>query len=141
MPRPISILETVLYVDALDPALDFYRRVLKLEPVHGDARMKVLRVNAQNMLLLFKTGATREPIVLSGGTIPPHDGAGGMHVAFSIAPDQLGAFVDHLDDCGVPVEARVDWPSGDTSLYFRDPSRNLVELATPKLWATQDRGE
>jgi len=32
------------------------------------------------------------------------------------------------------LEQQVAWPRGGTSLYFRDPDRHLVELATPGLW-------
>ena len=35
---------------------------------------------------------------------------------------------------GIAIESRVDWPQGGASLYFRDPDRLLVELATPGIW-------
>ena len=39
-----------------------------------------------------------------------------------------------LRKCGVAIESEVDWPSGGTSLYFRDPAGNVLELAPPTLW-------
>jgi catechol 2,3-dioxygenase-like lactoylglutathione lyase family enzyme len=34
----------------------------------------------------------------------------------------------------VRIEREIAWPGGGYSIYFRDPSGNSVELATPKLW-------
>lgn len=132
--RPRAILETVLYVDDLDAASDFYATVMNLVLVHEDHRMKVLRVTDRNFLLLFKTGAAGEPIDVGGGTIPAHAGTGRMHVAFSVGRGDLEAWERRLQDSHIPIESTVDWPSGEISLYFRDPSGNLVELATPDLW-------
>ena len=42
------------------------------------------------VLLLFLRGHSLETVHLSGGTIPPHDGHGPVHVAFSIAADERG---------------------------------------------------
>jgi len=132
--RPKAILETVLYVDDLDRTSAFYERVLNLEPVHADDRMRVLRVSAQNFLLIFQTGATRDPIEVPGGRIPPHDGTCGMHVAFAVARRDRAAWLNRLQAHGIAVEGVVNWPSGASSYYFRDPAGNLVELATPDLW-------
>ena len=96
--------------------------------------MKVLEVTDRNFLLLFKIGATLEPIDVNGGTIPAHDGKVGMHVAFSVDHSDLMSWSRRLQDSGIQIENTVRWPSGETSLYFRDPAGNLVELATPNLW-------
>ncbi|SDD46116.1 VOC family protein [Ruegeria marina] len=132
--RPRAVLETVLYVDDLDAASEFYALVMNLPLAHEDRRMKVFRLTDQNFLLLFKTGDTRQPINVPGGTIPAHDGRHGMHVALSIDHDEVEAWAQRLQDNNIPIESTVRWPSGDTSLYFRDPAGNLVELATPDLW-------
>ncbi|MDF2970539.1 MAG: glyoxalase, partial [Microvirga sp.] len=41
-----------------------------------------------------------------------------------------------LGERKIPIESRVTWPRGGTSLYFRDPDGHVLELATPGLWAT-----
>lgn len=134
MLHPRAILETVLYVDDLDAAATFYRDVLRLVPVHGDDRMRVLRVSDDNLLLLFLRGGTTSPIPVPGGVIPPHDGMGPLHLAFSVERADLAAWRGHLIEEDVALESAVSWPNDEESLYFRDPSGNLVELATPGLW-------
>jgi catechol 2,3-dioxygenase-like lactoylglutathione lyase family enzyme len=71
---------------------------------------------------------------MPGGTIPPHDGKGPHHIAFSIAADELAQWETRLADFGVAIEGRTIWPRGGTSVYFRDPDGHLLELATPGLW-------
>jgi catechol 2,3-dioxygenase-like lactoylglutathione lyase family enzyme len=58
-----------------------------------------------------------------------------VHIAFSIAADELGAWETRLTQAGVEIEARATWPRGGISIYFRDPDGHLLELATPGLWA------
>ena len=86
------------------------------------------------MLLLFAKGATLETVRLPGGTIPPHDGSGRLHVAFAVAEADLPAWERRLAEAGVEIVGRTDWPRGGRSVYFRDPDGHLVELATPGLW-------
>jgi catechol 2,3-dioxygenase-like lactoylglutathione lyase family enzyme len=68
------------------------------------------------------------------GTIPPYDRSGPVHIAFSIAADELAAWEAQLADAGIAIEARTKWPRGGDSIYFRDPDGHLLELATPGLW-------
>lgn len=132
--RVNAILETVLYVADLAPAAAFYRDVLGLACLHADARMQALDVNGRGLLLLFVQGGTLEPVTTPGGTIPPHDGSGPQHLAFSVEADALPGWRAHLEAHGVALESETRWPRGGTSLYFRDPDGHLIELATPGLW-------
>jgi len=131
--RP-RVLETALYVDDLDRAGRFYGDTLGLPPMSQDSRMWALDCGSESVLLLFRRGGTLEEVVLPGGRIPPHDGAGPLHLAFAIGAEELPAWEARLAACGIEIEARMTWPRGGTSLYFRDPDHHLVELATPGLW-------
>lgn len=129
------VLETALYVEDVARAGRFYEKALGLTPLVRDARMWALDCGSASVLLLFKRGATGETIRLPGGEIPPHEGDGRLHFAMAVEAVDLSAWEARLNQLGVAIEARMTWPRGGKSVYFRDPDANLVELATPGLWA------
>lgn len=132
--RPSHIAETALYVDDLPRAVEFYTRLFESEVLRRDPRFCALRITADQVLLLFLRGASSVPIPVEGGTIPAHDGRGPLHLCFGIAGSDVDAWRERLGRLGVAVESTVRWPAGAVSLYFRDPDRHAVELATPGLW-------
>jgi catechol 2,3-dioxygenase-like lactoylglutathione lyase family enzyme len=129
------VIETCLYVDDLDRAGRFYEHVLGLTGLTRDARFRAYDVGGQSVLLLFQRGATLETVHMPGGTIPPHDGHGPLHMAFAIAAEALPQWERRLRERGIEIEGRTDWSRGGHSIYFRDPDGHLLELATPGLWA------
>jgi catechol 2,3-dioxygenase-like lactoylglutathione lyase family enzyme len=135
MPALDGVLETALYVDDLDRARCFYEGVLGLEPTYQDSRLCAYAVGARSVLLLFPRGGALETVHMPGGTIPPHDGSGPLHMAFAISKDSLPEWEAHLARHGVAIEGRTQWRRGGHSIYFRDPDGHLLELATPGLWA------
>jgi catechol 2,3-dioxygenase-like lactoylglutathione lyase family enzyme len=135
MPQLDAVLETALYVDDLDRATRFYSDVLELKPLYQDSRLTAFSVGGRNVLLLFPRGGSLETVHMPGGTIPPHDGSGPLHVAFAIAKDELPKWEKRLDAYNIPIEGRTTWKRGGESIYFRDPDGHLLELATPGLWA------
>jgi catechol 2,3-dioxygenase-like lactoylglutathione lyase family enzyme len=134
MPKLSRVLETALYVADLDKAAAFYADVMGLPCIHADHRMRAFDVGGNGVLLLFPQGGSLQPIETPGGSIPPHDGSGPMHVAFSISKDELESWQDYLQSVGVALEGRTQWPRGGVSVYFRDPDNHLLEIATPGLW-------
>lgn len=133
-PRLDGILETALYVDDLGVAADFYRTVLGLEAIFADGRLVALDAGEGRVLLLFRRGGSTRTVTLPGGTIPPHDGAGPLHVAFAVAEADLAVWETHLLRSGIAIEGTTDWPAGGRSLYFRDPDGHLLEIASRDLW-------
>ena len=134
MPKLERILETVLYVKDLERAAAFYEEFMELPVLFTDTRMRAFDVGGNGTLLLFVTGQSLRPVETPMGTIPPHDGDGPAHIAFSIAKAELPAWEKHLDKGGIAVESRMEGPRGGISIYFRDPDEHLLELATPGLW-------
>lgn len=130
-PRIGLVLETALYVDDLQRSVDFYQRVLGFQPVSNpSSRMRAVEVTPDQVLLLFKKGASVQASVTPYGTIPPSDGDGSLHVAFAIPDPQFDDWRIHLEESGVDVESVVAWPGGGRSLYFRDPDSHAIELKT-----------
>jgi catechol 2,3-dioxygenase-like lactoylglutathione lyase family enzyme len=136
MPKLNGVLETALYVEDMTRARDFFEEVMGLTPFTADHRFTAYDAGASTVLLLFLDGETLETVTLPKGmgTIPPHDGAGRLHLAFAIAASDLAAWEKRLEDHDIPIEGRTHWPRGGESLYFRDPDGHLLELATPGVW-------
>jgi len=135
MPELDGVLETALYTDDMERARAFYEGVLELKSIFGDSRLTAYGVAPRSVLLIFKRGAATQTVTMPGGTIPGHDGAGPLHVAFAIAKDELARWEQHLAACGVAIEGATNWSRGGRSIYFRDPDGHLLELATPGLWS------
>jgi catechol 2,3-dioxygenase-like lactoylglutathione lyase family enzyme len=135
MPELDGVLETALYTDDMERARAFYEGVLELKSIFGDSRLTAYGVAPRSVLLIFKRGAARETVTMPGGTIPGHDGAGPLHIAFAIGRDELGRWEQHLKARGVAIEGATNWSRGGRSIYFRDPDGHLLELATPGLWS------
>jgi catechol 2,3-dioxygenase-like lactoylglutathione lyase family enzyme len=135
MPKLDGILETALYTDDMERARAFYEGVLELKPIFSDSRLCAYGVAGRDVLLIFKRGAAKETVTMPGGTIPGHDGAGPLHIAFAIGKDELAQWEQHLASRGVAIEGATSWSRGGRSIYFRDPDGHLLELATPGLWA------
>lgn len=135
VPSVGRVLETALYVDPLERAIEFYTRIFGFEVLASDARFCAFSVSGQQVLLLFLKGAARGPIATPGGLIPSNDGAGSLHVAFSIEASAEPQWRNWLEHHGVLIESRVTWPLGGASLYFRDPDGHLLELVTPGCWS------
>ena len=136
MPALIDLKETSLYVGDIDRSVAFYRDVLGLKVLTFSGPFCALDVMGKHILLLFTRGSSAQPAILPGGVIPPHDGAGQLHTAFSINAAELPAWESHLERHGVEIESRVSWPLGGQSVYFRDPDGHLLELLTPGVWST-----
>ena len=125
-----GVLETCLYVDDLRAAEAFYGSVLGL-PVMGrqEGRHVFFRCGT-SMLLLFKPGETCRP----DSDVPPYGAHGPGHVAFAVDENDLPQWLARLRAHDVVIEKLLQWPQGGTSVYFRDPAGNSLELAVPRIW-------
>ena len=128
-PTTDGILESSLYVSDLARSIDFYEKIFGF-PVISDfgERGCALQAGGRQVLLLFKKGASR-------AITAPHDGDGELHLAFAIAAADLHGWEAWLAENGIPVEEKTVWKFGGQSLYFRDPDRHLIEVATPGVWS------
>ncbi len=135
MPSLNGILETSLSVEDLERSIRFYQEVMQFQKLVSDERFCALQAAQQQVLLLFKKGASTKPVVIDGGTIPPHDSSGQTHLAFAISAQELEPWERWLERYEVVIESKVRWERGGQSIYFRDPDGHLLELVTPGCWA------
>jgi catechol 2,3-dioxygenase-like lactoylglutathione lyase family enzyme len=134
MPHVTGVLETALYVEDLPRSMQFYQNLFHFEILFVDDRACGMNVAGKQVLLLFKKGASLKPIQTAGGAIPPHDGKGQLHMAFSIDAAEFDDWEQQLKQNGVVIESKINWQEGGQSLYFRDPDQHVIELATPGTW-------
>ena len=127
-PKSDGILESALYVDDVAASARFYERIFGFPViVEFGSRGCALKAGERQVLLLFRKGASL--------SIPsPHDGDGELHIAFAIPAAELEIWEEWLAENKIVVEEKTNWERGGTSLYFRDPDRHLIEIATPGVW-------
>ncbi|HTT33126.1 MAG TPA: VOC family protein [Methylomirabilota bacterium] len=123
-----GIVESSLYVSDLPRAISFYQKIFGF-PVISEfgGRGCALHAGPRQVLLLFKKGASRD-------ITSPHDGDGELHLALAVPAAELTKWESWLAENGIAVEEKRKWDLGGWSIYFRDPDRHLLELATPGTW-------
>jgi len=128
-PKTDGILESSLYVSDLPRSARFYQDTFGFSVISDfGERGCAMQAGTRQVLLLFKKGASR-------AISTSHDGDGELHLAFAIPTEELSAWESLLRERGIAVEEKRKWEAGGWSLYFRDPDRHLIELATPGTWS------
>jgi catechol 2,3-dioxygenase-like lactoylglutathione lyase family enzyme len=127
-PNTEGILESSLYVTDVARSAQFYEKIFGFQVISDfGERGCAMKAGTRQVLLLFKKGGSRD-------MRSPHDGDGELHIAFAIAAADLTAWEGWLAENGIVVEETRTWELGGCSLYFRDPDRHLIEVATPGVW-------
>ena len=128
-PNTEGILESSLYVADVARSAGFYEKIFGFQVISDfGERGCAMKAGTRQVLLLFKKGGSRD-------MLSPHDGDGELHIAFAIGAADLASWEAWLDENGIAVEEKRRWERGGCSLYFRDPDRHLLEVATPGVWS------
>ena len=128
-PTTDSILESSLYVTDVVHSAQFYGKIFGFRVISDfGERGCAMQAGVRQVLLLFKKGGSRD-------MVSPHGGDGELHLAFAIAATDLASWEDWLAENRIAVEEKRTWEFGGHSLYFRDPDRHLIEVATPGVWS------
>jgi catechol 2,3-dioxygenase-like lactoylglutathione lyase family enzyme len=128
-PKTEGILESSLYVDDVARSARFYEKIFGFRVISDfGGRGCAMEAGTRQVLLLFMKRGSR-------AMQTPHDGDGELHVAFAIRAEELKAWEDWLAENGIAVEEKRAWELGGQSIYFRDPDRHLIEIATPGVWS------
>jgi catechol 2,3-dioxygenase-like lactoylglutathione lyase family enzyme len=128
-PRCEGVLETSLYVGDVAVSARFYEKLFGFSVIcdFGE-RGCAMEAGNRQVLLLFKKGGSRS-------IQSQHDGEGELHLAFAIPASELTGWEAWLRKNEIRVEEKRTWELGGQSVYFRDPDRHLIELATPGVWS------
>lgn len=128
-PKSEGILESSLYVGDVGRSARFYEDIFGFRVISDfGGRGCAMEAGPRQVLLLFNRGASQT-------ITSPHDGDGELHVAFAISAEELENWEAWLAQHGISVEEKRTWERGGQSLYFRDPDRHLLEVATPGVWS------
>jgi catechol 2,3-dioxygenase-like lactoylglutathione lyase family enzyme len=114
----------VLTVRSLEATCSFYERVLGFRRLDNPGSPTAL-LFGQQKINIHEVTHTFDPKATA-----PTPGAGDFCL---IADRPMGDVLRHLDDCGVAIEVGPAKRTGAlgpmTSVYFRDPDGNLVEVS------------
>lgn len=115
----------VLTVASIEETCAFYEKILGMKiEVFGEGR-KALRFGNQK-INLHEVGKEFEP-----KSDRPTSGSGDFCL---ITETPITEVMQHLNNCGVEIEdgpvARTGASGAITSVYFRDPDGNLIEVST-----------
>lgn len=128
-PKTHGILESSLYVTDVARSAEFYEKIFGFQAISDfGGRGCAMEAGNSQVLLLFKKGGSR-------AIQAPHDGDGELHLAFAIRAEELASWEAWLAENRIAVEDRRVWELGGQSIYFRDPDRHLIEIATPGVWS------
>ncbi|RDC63512.1 VOC family protein [Adhaeribacter pallidiroseus] len=124
-----KIKETCLYVSDLEQSKAFYHSRLGL-PIISEVPNRHLFLRAgSSVLLCFIAEAAKQST-----EVPPHFGAGQLHLAFETSPTEYPKWKAKLQEQAILIEQEHDWGNGFLSLYFRDPDRNCLEIVMTGMW-------
>lgn len=122
-----GLCELTLEARDVDAAAAFYRDVVGLREIAREDDRIWLAVGERSRLGIWSPGEKE------------FGDEGGRHVHFAFraeSPEGLDALTGRLRDAGVDVRGPEEHPGGDRSIYFEDPSGNVVEA-----WDFFARGE
>jgi len=132
-----KIVETSIYSSQLEKMKEFYVDKLGLEFVSEQIGRHVFLKTDKNMLLIFNQAVTAaEKETSHGASTPPSM----VHIAFEIESDEYVQAKHLLEKNNIHIEKEIAWENNikSKSIYFRDPSGNLVEFITRNYWRVHD---
>ena len=124
-----KIKETCLYITSLEASKAFYNGKLGLGVIGEVKDRHVFFRAGASVLLCFISEASKQST-----TLPPHFGAGQLHLAFEVEKTQYEPWKEKVQLAGIPIEQEFDWGGGFRSFYFRDPDQHLLEVVMEGMW-------
>lgn len=110
----MRLTELTRFVEAVQPAVEFYTTLLGIEPIEAWSGGAVFDLGPATLLV----HETYEP---GPDGLPPDD-----HAAFAV--DDVDATCQRLVDAGLDLEGPPEEHDWGRSAYLRDPAGNLLEI-------------
>jgi catechol 2,3-dioxygenase-like lactoylglutathione lyase family enzyme len=134
-----KIVETCIYSSDLEKLKNFYVNNIGLQFVSEEPGRHVFLKAGQSMLLIFNPDST---INKNHSIFPPHGAStppASVHFALEIEKEDYENARNILIQNKIEIEKELTWGNEKLkSIYFRDPSRNLVEFITKGNWPVED---
>jgi catechol-2,3-dioxygenase len=128
-----KIVETCIYSSKLKEMKDFYMNKLGLDFVSEENGRHVFLKAGKSMLLIFNPKSTLSDsdsiFPIHGAITPPSI----VPFALEINTADYEKWKDLLSKKQINIEKELKI-GNSRSIYFRDPSRNVVELITENAW-------
>lgn len=128
-----KIVETCIYSSKLKEMKDFYMNKLGLDFVSEENGRHVFLKAGKSMLLIFNPESTLNDSIsifpIHGAITPPSI----VHFALEINTADYEKWKDLLSKKQINIEKELKI-GNSRSVYFRDPSGNVVELITENAW-------
>jgi lactoylglutathione lyase len=110
-----------IYVTDVERSSQFYRRVLRLEPMPRPA--------FSFPGAWFRLGAQQELHLIADNGAPFFPSHASNH--FALRADDLGPWEQHLKNVGATFAPKKQRPDGAWQIFLRDPDEHVIELFTP----------
>jgi catechol 2,3-dioxygenase-like lactoylglutathione lyase family enzyme len=128
-PKNDGLLESSLYVENVARSTRFYEKIFGFRVISDfGERGCAMEAGNRQVLLLFQKDGSRQ-------IQTPHYGEGELHLALAVSASELPGWEAWLEQNGIAIEEKRTWERGGQSVYFRDPDRHLLEIATPGVWS------
>ena len=131
-----KVVETCIYSSDLESMKKFYVGILGLSVIQEEEDKLIFLKAGKSVLLIFdplRTSLNNDKLPTHGAMTPPSS----IHFAMEIEEQEYQPCKELLAQNDIVIEKEVKWNSNTKSLYFRDPSGNLVELITPGGWPVE----
>ena len=131
-----KVVETCIYSSDLESMKKFYVGILGLSVIQEEEDKLIFLKAGKSVLLIFdplQTSINNDKLPTHGAMTPPSS----IHFAMEIEEQEYQPCKELLARNGIVIEKDIKWNSNTKSLYFRDPSGNLVELITRGGWPVE----
>jgi catechol-2,3-dioxygenase len=128
-----KIVETCIYTSNLEEMKNFYITYLGLDLVSEEKGRHVFLKAGKSMLLIFNPENTlnnsNSIFPIHGAITPPSI----LHFAFEIKKEDYENWKNLLQMKKISIDKELEMRNSK-SIYFHDPSGNIVELITDNFW-------